>query len=437
MQPFGAMTLRDNFSWTFVGNVIYAACQWGMLVVLAKLGSPEMVGQFTLGLAVNAPIIMFTNLQLRGVQATDARHEYLFEDYLGLRLISTGFGLLIILGIILPLGYSWETSLVILVVGLAKAVESISDVFYGLIQQHEQMDRISISMMIKGPLSLLFLGIGVYFTHSVLWGAVGLLVAWAIVLVSYDIPSGAFMLNSFFETRQSEVSRKSNLAAVLRPRWHLDKLRKLILLALPLGFVMLLISLNTNIPRYFIERYLGERELGFFAAISYLMVATGMVVGALGQSASPRLARYYAEGNSIAFRTLLLKMVGIGLLMGVAGVLLVLVAGQEILTFLYRAEYAKYTDILVLTMVTTAIGDVASFLGYGMTSARYFRIQMPLFAMATGISAMACFWLIPIMGLRGAAIALIIAATLQTIFSLGVIIYALHKLKTGAEKKSY
>ena len=97
--------------------------------MLAKLGSPEMVGQFTLGLAVTAPVIMFTNLQLRGVQATDAKGDYVFSDYLGLRLIGTGLALLIIAGITFKAGYRWETSLVILAIALAKAFESISDVF--------------------------------------------------------------------------------------------------------------------------------------------------------------------------------------------------------------------------------------------------------------------------------------------------------------------
>lgn len=260
------LTLRRNFSWTFIGNVVYAACQWGMLVVLAKLGSPEMVGQFTLGLAVTAPVILFTNLHLRVVQSTDARQEYVFGDYLGLRLLSTGLALLIILGISLTAGYRQETLLVILVVGLAKALESISDVLYGLIQQHERMDRIAISMMIKGPLSLLFLGFGIYLTHNVLWGAAGLAIAWAVVLFGYDVRSGALMLNTYSSKLQGEVPKEPTIAAVLRPRWHLKTLRKLVWLSLPLGFVMMLISLNNNIPRYFIEHYLGYRELGFFSA---------------------------------------------------------------------------------------------------------------------------------------------------------------------------
>jgi O-antigen/teichoic acid export membrane protein len=433
MQQFKPLTLRHNFSWTFVGNVVYAASQWGMLVVLAKLGSPEMVGQFTLGLAVTAPVVMFTNLQLRQVQVTDAKQQYSFSDYLGLRLIMTGLALVAVAVINLVSGYRWETSLVILLVALAKAFESISDVFYGLIQQHERMDRIAVSLMIKGPLSLLLLGIGVYISSSVVWGVVGLAVAWAVVLVSYDLRSSALMLKAAPYGLQSEEPRERELAT-LQPRWHLRTLGKLVGLTLPLGFVMMLISLNANIPRYFIERYLGERELGIFAAIAYLMVAGNMVVLALGESASPRLAKYHAAGDSIAFRTLLLKLGGVGALIGGAGVTAAMVAGKEILTVLYQSEYARHTNLFVWLMVVAGIGYVASFLGYGMTAARHFRIQVPLFALVTTISAIACLWLLPTLRLQGAAIALIIAAIVQAGISLGVILHALRRLHKYTEK---
>ena len=423
MQQSKPLTLRRNFSWTLVGNVVYAACQWGMLVVLAKLGSREIVGQFTLGLAVTAPVLMLANLQLRAVQVTDARHEYRFGDYLGLRLMTTGLALLVIILITVVAGYRWETSLIILVVGLAKAVESVSDVFYGLLQQHERMDRIALSMMIKGPLSLLLLGIGVYLTGKVLWGVVGLAVAWSVVLVGFDIRSGALMLGSI----------SNPIATALRPRWQMKTLRKLVWVALPLGFVMMLLSLNTNIPNYLIERHLGERELGVFAAIAYLMVAGSMVVSALGESASPRLAKYYEAGNNAAFRTLLLKMVGISVLLGGAGVLVAAVGGRQLLTLIYRPEYAEHADLFVWLMVVAGIGYVSSFLGCGMTAARYFGVQMPLFALVTTITAIAGLWLIPSQGLQGAAIALLIAAIVRVSMSLGVILHALHHRRTATE----
>jgi O-antigen/teichoic acid export membrane protein len=409
------LTLRKNFSWTFIGNLFYAGCQWGMLVVMAKIGSPEMVGQFTFGLAVTAPVIMFTNLHLRSVQATDAKKQYLFSDYLGLRLISSMLALLIIAIIILLGGYQWETILTISLIGLAKAFESISDVFYGLIQQHERMDRIAISLMLKGLLSLIFLVIGVHISGSILGGVAGLVLAWGVVLFVYDIRSGFLMLR-----------RKSQL----QPRWYRKTITKLVWLCLPLGCVMMLISLNSNIPLYFIEQYLGERELGIFSALAYLMVAGNMLVNALGDSATPKLAKYYAAGDRYGFRSLLLKLVGIAALIGGTGVLIAIAAGEQILTLLYRSEYAEQNNLFVWLMVTAAMNYISSFLGYGITAARYFRIQIPLFITVASISAIACLWLLPKMGLLGAAIALLIAATVQVLISSGVIIYVLQKPRT-------
>ena len=432
------LTLRSNFSWTFAGNVFYAAAQWGMLTCLAKMGTPEMVGQFALGLAVTAPVIMFTNLNLRAVQATDAKHQYRFGDYLALRLIATTLALMVISGIVLVAGYRRETALVILFVGLAKAFESVSDVFYGLLQQYERMDRIAKSMIIKGSLSLIALSIGIYVTGSVVWGVVGLGLVWASILLGYDIRSGTLILQASPQTVPDLTPRQARPTSRVRPHWAVETLGELALLALPLGLVMMLISLNNNIPRYFIEQYLGERELGIFAAMAYVTVAGVTVVTALGQAASPRLARYYAARSGTEFCTLLLKLVGIGALLGAVGLLLALVAGQEVLTLLYGPEYAKHVDVFVWLTVAAGITYVAAFLGYGMTAARRFGLQAPLFILVGCSCAATCFWLVPATGLNGAAIALIVGAAVQLVGGLAVIAYALRALyhREGEEMRA-
>jgi O-antigen/teichoic acid export membrane protein len=409
------LSLRANFSWTFVGNVVYAGCQWGMLSALAKLGTPEMVGRFSLGLAITAPVIMFTNLQLRAVQATDAEREYTFGDYLGLRLIMTALSLLIIAGITFVTGYPLETALVILVVGLAKAFEAISDVFYGLLQQRERMDRIAQSMIFKGLLSLGVLTAVVYLTDSVLWGTVGLAATWALVLLTYDIRSGALILKLSPDASEEP----------LRPRWATNVLLKLAWLSLPLGAVMMLISLNTNIPRYIVERYLGERALGIFAAMAYLLVATNTIIRALGQSASPRLAQHYMDDCRAEFIKLLVKLMGIGALIGAAGLLVVLGAGQQLLTILYQPEYAEHLDVFTWLAVAAGILHLASFLSHGMIAARRIRVQLPLFLGVTIVLTLSCFLLIPRDGLRGAALAMVIAAIVQVTGSFLTVLQAL------------
>src|SRR5580704_17610011 len=107
------LTLRMNFLWALSGNVLYAASQWGILVALAKLGTPQMVGEFALALAITAPVMIGTGLSLRGVQATDAAAEYLFRDYLLLRLLTTCMAGLLIAWIVWLSGYGWHTAAII------------------------------------------------------------------------------------------------------------------------------------------------------------------------------------------------------------------------------------------------------------------------------------------------------------------------------------
>jgi O-antigen/teichoic acid export membrane protein len=407
-----ALSLRRNFSWTLLGNIIYAGCQWAMLVVLAKLGTAEMVGQFALALALTAPVTLFASLKLRTIQATDARGEYRFADYFGLRLITTALALLVTVGIVLAGRYRPDTAWVILVMGLAKAVESFSDLFYGLLQQHERMDRIAQSMAIKGILSLAALGLGVYLTHTVLWGVVGLTAAWTVVLVSYDLPNGAAIIRPPHDACAPGYSRVG-FGPALQPRWDAAILVRLATSALPLGLVVMLDSLYTNVPRYFIEHRLGESELGIFAAIGYLMFVGSTIINALGQSASPRLAKYYAAGDQTAFDALLLRIIGLGGALGATGVLLAMAAGHQVLTFLYRPEYARHADVFVWLMAAAGLQYAYVFLGTAVNAMRRFTIQLPIQALSLLVTLFLCLCLVSGHGLKGAAWAMLGTAAFE------------------------
>ena len=188
------LSLRRNFSWTLLGNVVYAGCQWAILVVLAKLATPEMLGRFALGLAVTAPVAMLANLALRPLQATDARGEYDFGHYLALRCITTPIAIAVIVGIAAFGSYPCQAALVIVAVGLAKAFESFSDAFYGLMQRRERLDLIARSMLIKSPLSVLAMAAAVWTTGDVFWGAAALAATRLLVLVGYDAPSASAIM---------------------------------------------------------------------------------------------------------------------------------------------------------------------------------------------------------------------------------------------------
>jgi O-antigen/teichoic acid export membrane protein len=410
-------SLRKNFSWMLVGNVIYAASQWGILVLLAKLGTPEMVGQFALGLAVTAPIIMFANLQLRAVQVTDARREYAFTDYFGLRLVTTSLAYVVIVVVTLLSGYEGITAAVILLIGLSKSFEAVSDIFFGLLQQYERMDRIGKSVMIEGPVTLLVMALLMFLTQNVVVAVAGLAIVWGLQLIFYDFYSGVLI----FRAIGGAVRRE------LTPHFNKERLRKLIRSSLPLGFAALLISLNATVPRYFISTYLGNEQLGIFAASAYIMTAEMVLVNTLAQAAVPRLAEYFAAGNPKAFYRLLFRLLGFGAAVGGVGVIIAVVIGKEILTLLYQPQYATDSSVFVILMLATLVANIASFLNFGMVAVRAFDAQIPLFVVVALTSVGSSIYFIPAYGLKGAGFGLIATFLVQILGASVIIVRAFNK----------
>lgn len=421
------LSLRANFSWVFVGNLIYAASQWGMLVSLAKLGSTEMVGQFALGLAVTAPIMMFVGLKMRDVLATDARQEYSFGDYLGIRLLTSALAMLLIIVVAMVMNATLETRLVIIAVGLSKAIESVSDVIYGLLQSQEHMDRVAKSVMIRGPLSLVALTIGVYLTGSVFWGVMGLVIVWALVLIFYDLRSGVWIMNKL-QGGQAGFLNFNKVKEILKPRWQFKTIIELLWLTLPLGFVELLCSLQDSISRFFVNEHLGASSLGIFAALAYFGRTGDLVTHALGHSASPRLSKYFVERNVNSFQSLMFNLAALGVGLGLAGVLVAWLLGAPIVALVYKPEYV-HQDVFVVLMWAAGLNYLAKFMIYVLTSARFLRSQMWLEIGVTITLIAFSAMLVPAYGMNGAAWALLIACGMEATGAFGLSLWSIAVLK--------
>jgi O-antigen/teichoic acid export membrane protein len=411
-------SLRMDFTWTFLGNAVYTGSQLVTVVLLAKLTSPQLVGQYALGIAIAIPLITLASLQLRLALVSDIHERTPFGHYLSLRLLTTGLALLVIFATTQILGYGWQLCTVVAMVGVAQAIEAISDVFYGWLQLHDRMDTISKSMIARSVLSALGLPVGVYLGGDLLWGIAGIVVARGIVLFGYDIRRARDLTKQFEGLSRNDA---------LKPRWNSKVQRQLIWFNFPLGIATVLVSLNFTIPRYFVEHALGERALGIFSAISCLLAAGSMAAVSLGQSAFSRLTKAYGTGNLVQFRSLIAKLLTLGAAMGVCGLLVAKVAGREVLLILFGPAYAERADLLPWMMAVGCVVYVSQFLGYGMTAAGCYRPQVVLFTLTNLAVAAHCYLLIPRLGLLGAILAMLIATILQFVGSIIILLRNMRK----------
>ena len=197
------------------------------------------------------------------------------------QMLSASVALVLTVGTVLLLGYSTEAFLIVLVVAIGKLFESLSDMFHGLQQQQERMDRVSIAMMIRGPLALLLLAAGVYLSGSVVVGMAGFPLAMAATFVLWDLPCGL-------------KTRSGGQVVSIKPRWEVKKVGALAWLALPVAIVATEVALFQNLPRYMVEYILGLAHLGVFLSVGGIVTAGFLLVASMGVPASPRLAKCYA-----------------------------------------------------------------------------------------------------------------------------------------------
>ena len=424
------LSLRVNISWSLMGNVVYIATRYGMVVVLTQLGGAEMMARGMKGFFVCAPFAALGNLGLRNVLVTDVRREYRFADYLGLRMITATVALLLTAGTVLALGYRDEALLIVLVVAIGKLFESLGDIFHGLQQHHERLDRVSIAVMIRGTLALLLLAGGVYLTGDLVVGMIGFPLAMAATFFFWDLPRGLRIRAELASTGRESESLAAGQAVSFKPRWNVKTLGPLAWLALPLAIVATEVALFQNLPRYMVEYFLGLAPLGVFHAVGSIVTAGFLLVTSMGISASPRLAKRFAEGNTAAFYRLLFKLLGLVGCLGTGGVIVMWLFASPLLEFIYGdPDITRAADLAVWMMVFAAVMYLNGPLGRALDATRQFRIHLAI--RTTGI--LLALTLLPVLiswhGLTGAAVAMIASATCLTGLYVMAIVRAVRTIK--------
>ena len=160
-----------------------------------------------------------------------------------------------------------------------------------------------------------------------------------------------------------------------------------------MGIVLMIWSLNLNIPNYFIGGYLGSDELGYFSSMFHLVIASDIIVNSLMQSELPTLATYYWEGRKKSFFKKLNKLIFIACLLGTVGVIISSCCGKLILTILFKEDYAARSNIFTLLMMAYAVQYLNICLNNSITAARLLKVQPYIYIVAL-IGNISANWLL-------------------------------------------
>jgi O-antigen/teichoic acid export membrane protein len=394
-RPSPKPTFTGNVAWSVAGNGGYALCQWLVLVVVARLGNPAMVGDYALGLAVGAPIVLLANLSLRTVLVTDPNGEHPFRRYLGIRL--AGMGLAVVAIGLAALVFDLPAA-VVLLVGAAKAFDGVGDIYLGLLQRHHDQRSVAVAQLVNGGLTVALVAALLYGTSSIAWAAGGSAAASLLTWVMCCAPF-AGRLQHRPDPRDKQHTHRAA-----------GGVGELLWTALPLGLASGVSSLTVNVPRYALEHRLGPTALGVFAAAGYLVLTGNVFFSAIAQTLLPRLTELRRNGTPEGFRGLLHQsLLGVAVAGGL-GVWAAGLFGSELLRRLYGDEYAGQGRVLTVLTLATVVGGGCFVLDAGLSAARRFTGQLAVNAAVLVAAVLAALLLVPRYGVLGAAWATAAAA---------------------------
>jgi O-antigen/teichoic acid export membrane protein len=436
--------------WAVLGNFVYALSQYAVVVVLARVGTPQVVGQYALALAIAGPVMFLCSLQLRAILASDTRRSIRFAEYWRLRIITTPIAVAIVALIALVGRYTLETTIVILVAAAAKSVETFSDLCFGASQRDKRLDLVGKSLTFKGPMSVVVLGAATWATQSVAIGMACVGAAWFVLFLCYDWPNVRRGASSGFKTLPLPLGEgwgegeSNNVAPSPCPflneerfpiaeRWKTGRdwsaAKHLVAIGLPLSSALALLSFTVALPNVLVERYLGERDVGIYAALTSLAWAGVPLINAMGQTFMPSFGHLHSAGNHRQLRIVVAKLAAIGGGIGLLGLACASLFGEPLVSRCYGPVYAWRIDVLMWLMAAATLLFAARFFSDALTAMRCSRVQLLAQAVAAIVVIAGSVAVLPRHGLVGVAIVLTVAFALR-----GIILVACFWLETRPQQ---
>lgn len=399
-----SLRLAPAIGFTLLGQVVYLLSQLAILASLTRLRGPAAVGEFGLAIALCTPFFMFVGMGGRSSQSSDVRQRYSFAEYGGLVAVLATLGVFGSLAAGLIFARTSHALLIVAIIALTKAAESISNLAYGAFQQAGRPDRISTSLFLRGALTVplfiaLLIGgvpVGVAFLAQLL--------VWTGVALARDYPAA------------------SRIAAgrVVQPSFAWSRLGTLARETAPLGMSFSLGALLNSMPRLFVERTLGLSAVGVLTVVTYFQQAGSVLVSAISQPLINRFARLRHGGDTRAFKRTQVALLALVGGCSVAGLVFVAVAGEWLLGLLFGAELENAADLLMLIALALA----AKLLSVVPQSLLHADRRYTAFLYREIAAVIVCFILlavlVPPFGLMGAGYAILGSA----IFRLVVISFA-------------
>ncbi|QEG36176.1 lipopolysaccharide biosynthesis protein [Bythopirellula goksoeyrii] len=320
---------------------------WGVVFLLAKLSSPEVVGQYAWAMAVALPITRLASLQLPQLILTQVHQSFRLGSYFAAHAMAhvVAMGLL---GMVLLLSNaSFQTVGLVLAVTCLRAAEGLSELTNAVQLKHHRVVQAAALAILRGILGLVVMATVQIAFGSLLISIASLTVAWLVFACCIDAPAA----HRAAATTLLDGGRLASFA----------DLTQLVFSSIPLGGCALLAVLFACLPRYLLGIWHDAYSLGIFEALVAISAPAEILAQAISRVTAPRFAAALDDRDRQTITHLYVTVGVVNLTLAVSGTLLVLFFGPALLRIAYSADYAAYSNLLAVLMLARGVAFLCNY----------------------------------------------------------------------------
>jgi O-antigen/teichoic acid export membrane protein len=276
------------------------------------------------------------------------------------------------LALSLSLGVSSLVFYVFMVVLAAKTIEAFSDIYYGLLLQHERQQVIGASLTLRSLSSVLSFLLLFALTGRAATSLIGMPIGWALIYLFHDRLRSRDIAGSLDGQRASR-----------------HEVGRLLALLWPLALAGFLGQAGQGLPRYLIGWDAGAEILGQVTPALQLHVVVGTLAQTVSQSLLPGFARDLNSGAVRRAWRRLMRVSAALLPVVVLGSVLSFVLGPWLVRLVFGPGYELAGMLLGATSISWSLRAYAALFQNAVVGRRDFRrllrLQAATFALYAAV----------------------------------------------------
>ena len=402
---FMATSVARNTTFMTAASIAQRVVSFVYFIIIARVIGVENTGDYFFALSFSTIFLVIADFGLNNVLVRElARNREQGNSYLNsllsLKFILGIFSYALIILFANVLGYEESTKQLIYVAGITVIFDSLQNLFYASLRAAEKLKYEAFGIFISQVLTMII-------------GTTALLLHWPLyfLILAYTIPS-------FLSVFYAGYFTAKNVGWYFRPVWQKEILKPFFIMAVPFFAAAIIGKLYSFSDSLLMSKILDKTQLGYWSVPYKIVFAFQFIPTALTASLYPVISALHTGENKERIAQLLLKgwryllLIVMPLMFGIYAI-----ADNFIVSF-YTEAYAPSAVVLKVLVFSL----VFSYLNYTMAAllnaVNKQTEQTLLVFFALILSVCLNIWLLPKLGVLGAAVSALLSNSILFVFTL-------------------